>query len=97
MSRVAVPPTFVPAPVTKRPYSIAGLPGDFNALQQDENSSAPPMIAPPVLPRPSSTLSGGDYVDDEISAAGYHSDCSSGESAAVTTKVQYIQCSGLNC
>ena len=56
------------------------------------------MIAPPVLPRPSTTLSGGDYVDDEISAAGYHSDCSSGESAAVATKVQHnIQYSDLNC
>ena len=90
LSRVAVPPTFVPAPVTKRPYSIAGMPGDFNALQQDENTSALPPVAPPVLPRPSTTLSSGEYVDDEISGAGYHSDCSSGESNPVTSKVRQI-------
>lgn len=86
LSRVAVPPTFVPAPVTKRPYSIAGLPGNFNAMQQEE-SSASPTVAPPILPRPVSTLSRGEYVDDEISATGYHSDCSSGESTAIPAKV----------
>lgn len=85
LSRVAVPPTFVPAPVTKRPFSIAGLPGDFNAMQLEE-SSASPTIAPPILPRPSTTLSHGEYVDDEISATGYHSDYSSGESNAITSK-----------
>lgn len=83
LSRVAVPPTFVPAPVTKRPYSIAGLPSNFIDVQ-DERAS--PTVAPPILPRPITTLSSGEYVDDEITAAGYHSDCSA-ESNPITSKV----------
>lgn len=86
LSRVAVPPTFVPAPVTKRPFSIAGLPGDFTNTQVDQRSASP-AVAPPIVPRPSTTLSRGEYVDDEITAAGYHSDCSSGGSNALTSKV----------
>lgn len=43
---------------------------DFS--DQNDDRSTPPVVPPPILPRPSTQQFTGDYVDDEI--AGYRSE-----------------------
>ena len=91
LSRVAAPPTFTPSPPTRRPYSIAGLPVNFSDHNNDR--STPPVVPPPILPRPLTQQFTGEYVDDEITGYQSESDCSSVDQGVVN-KVSVFGC---NC